>query len=174
MSIFQKSIISNDLKALRDKNIYRNLPPEILIEKTIKLNQGMLSDSGALAVNTGTYTDRSPKDKFIVEDEITKDSIWWGEVNQPLQPEVFENLYKKIISYLENKEIFIRDSYVCAASEYRLNLKIITEAPWQNLFANNLFLRPSKAKLENCFKKYSEFANVEILKGGPTINSSTL
>jgi len=149
MSISEKPIKSNDLKSLRDKNIFWNLPPEDLIEKTIQLNQGMLTDSGALAVNTGTYTGRSPKDKFIVEDEITKDSIWWGEVNQPLQPEVFENLYKKVISYLENKDIFILDSYVCAASEYRLNLKIITEAPWQNLFANNLFLRPSKAELKN-------------------------
>ena len=149
MSISKKPIKSDDLKSLREKNIFSNLTPEILIEKTIQLDQGMLTDTGSLAVNTGTFTGRSPKDKFIVEDAITKDSIWWGEVNQPLHPEIFEDLYKKVISYLENKDIYIRDSYVCAPSEFRLNLKIITETPWQNLFANNLFLRPSKAEIEN-------------------------
>ncbi|WP_034921728.1 phosphoenolpyruvate carboxykinase (ATP) [Gillisia sp. CAL575] len=149
MSILDKSTKSNALKSLRDKHIFYNLPPEILIEKTLKLNQGLITESGALAVNTGTYTGRSPKDKFIVKDEITKDTIWWGDVNQPLETEVFENLYRKVISYLENKDVYIRDSYVCASNEYRLNLKIVTETPWQNLFANNLFLRPTKPELEN-------------------------
>ncbi len=149
MSLSENAMKSNDLTSLREKNIYLNLPPEILMEMTIKLNQGTLTDIGALAVNTGTFTGRSPKDKFIVVDETTRDSIWWGKVNHPMQPEIFENLYKKVISYLENRDVFIRDSYVCAPSEYRLNLKIITETPWQNLFANTLFLRPSKKELEN-------------------------
>ena len=87
MSISEKPIKSDDLKSLRDKNIFWNLHPDHLIEKTIQLNQGMLTDTGTLAVNTGTYTGRSPKDKFIVEDEITKISGWRGWLTSPHQIE---------------------------------------------------------------------------------------
>lgn len=149
MSTSKEYLENNDHKSLKDKKIYWNLSPEVLIEKTILLNQGMLTSTGALAVNTGKFTGRSPKDKYIVKDDTTQDSIWWGEVNQPIEPEVFEKLYKKVISYLENKDVYIRYSYACAPNEYMLNLKIITETPWQNLFVNNLFLRPSEAELKN-------------------------
>lgn len=149
MNTSKEFLKDKDHRSLKNKKIYWNLPPEVLIKKTVILNQGSLTSTGALAVNTGAFTGRSPKDKYIVKDDTTQDSIWWGEVNQPIKPEIFENLYKKVITYLENKDIYIRYSYACAPSEYRLNLKIITETPWQNLFANNLFLRPSKADLEN-------------------------
>ena len=80
------------------KTEYWNLTPEELIEETIRRNQGVLSDTGALAIDTGEFTGRSPKDKFIVKDSGTKDSVDWGGFNNPIEPSVFDNLYNKVNS----------------------------------------------------------------------------
>src|ERR1700677_3393001 len=124
------------------KTQYWNFTPEELIEETIRRNQGVLNDTGALAIDTGEFTGRSPKDKFIVKDDNTKDSVDWGGFNNPIAPEVFDNLYNKITTYLNGSDIFVRDCYACADDNYRLNVRVITEAPWANLFAYNMFLRP--------------------------------
>jgi phosphoenolpyruvate carboxykinase (ATP) len=140
-----------NLEAIGIKNTkkqYWNLSAEELVEETIKRNQGVLNDTGALAVDTGEFTGRSPKDKFIVKDENTKDSVDWGGFNNPVEPAVFDNLYKKLVAYYEGKEIFVRDCYACADEAYRLNVRVVTEYPWANLFAYNMFLRPSANELE--------------------------
>jgi phosphoenolpyruvate carboxykinase (ATP) len=98
-------------------------------------------------VNTGEFTGRSPKDKFIVKDEGTKDSVDWGGFNNAVSPEVFENLYNKVTTYFQGKDVFIRDCYACADDSYRLNVRIVTEHPWANLFAYNMFLRPERNEL---------------------------
>lgn len=142
------------LKSLRnigilpDKEVYWNLSEPQLISQTLKKSQGIITRSGALACDTGEFTGRSPKDKYIVMDDTTKDSIWWGEVNQPFSPEDFERLYDSVITHLSARDIYVRDAYACAKPEYRLNIKVITETPWSNLFVNNLFLRPTAKELE--------------------------
>jgi len=118
-----------------------------LVEHAIKNNEGVLSDKGALVCKTGKFTGRSPKDKFIVEDEKTKDNVWWGTVNHPLSPENFDALYKKMVAYLKGKRIYIRDAYASASANYTLPLRSITMDAWQNLFINNLFLRPTAEQL---------------------------
>jgi phosphoenolpyruvate carboxykinase (ATP) len=128
---------------------YWNLNPSELVEETIILGQGVLSDTGALAIDTGEFTGRSPKDKFIVCDEITKDTIWWGDVNIKFDKEKFDVLYNRMTAYLSGKDIYVRDSYACADPAYRLNLRVVTEYPWSSLFANNLFLRPTKEEILN-------------------------
>jgi phosphoenolpyruvate carboxykinase (ATP) len=143
---------TEQLTSLGFKNlsaVHNNLSSEKLVEKTLENSQGDLADCGALVCDTGEFTGRSPKDKFIVKDDITKDTIWWGEINQPISKEVYNHLYKRVIKYFENKEIYSRDAYACASDKYRLNLKVLTEEPWQNLFAHNLFLRPTEKELEN-------------------------
>lgn len=127
---------------------YWNLTAEELIEETIKRNQGVLSDTGALAVDTGEFTGRSPKDKFIVKDDNTKDSVDWGGFNNPVAPEVFDNLYAKVAAYFTGKDVFVRDCYACADDAFRLNVRVVTEAPWANLFAYNMFLRPEASELQ--------------------------
>jgi phosphoenolpyruvate carboxykinase (ATP) len=124
------------------KTQYWNLNAEELVEETIRRNQGVLSDTGALAIDTGEFTGRSPKDKFIVNDDNTKDSVDWGGFNNPITAEVFDKLYSKLCAYFEGKDVFVRDSYAAAADEYRLNVRVVTEYPWANLFAYNMFLRP--------------------------------
>ncbi|MEO6884130.1 MAG: phosphoenolpyruvate carboxykinase (ATP) [Bacteroidia bacterium] len=128
---------------------YWNLSPAELVEETILRGEGVLTDTGALAVDTGEFTGRSPKDKFIVCDDITKDTVWWGDINLKFDADKFDKLYHRVTAYLSGKEIYVRDSYACADPQYRLNIRVVTEFPWANLFANNLFLRPTKEEILN-------------------------
>jgi phosphoenolpyruvate carboxykinase (ATP) len=137
-----------DLGLKHVSSAYWNLTPAELVEDTIIKGEGVLTDTGALAVDTGEFTGRSPKDRFIVYDDITKDSVWWGDINIKFDAEKFDLLYDKITAYLTGKEVYVRDSYACADPEHRLNIRVVTELPWQNLFANNLFLRPEREELE--------------------------
>lgn len=127
--------------------IYYNLPPATLYEHTLSNGQGLLTASGALAVNTGEFTGRSPKDRFIVRDSITENTVWWGDINIPFEPEKFDRLLLKMASYLQGTDVYVRDAFVCSHPRYRLNVRVITELPWSSLFAFNLFQRPSKEEL---------------------------
>jgi phosphoenolpyruvate carboxykinase (ATP) len=126
---------------------YWNLTPAELIEETIIRGEGELTDTGALAVDTGEFTGRSPKDKFIVCDAETENSVWWGDINIKFDPERFDRLYQRVTAYLTGREVYVRDCYACADPEFRLNIRVVTETPWQNLFANNLFLRPTREEI---------------------------
>ncbi|HRO42524.1 MAG TPA: phosphoenolpyruvate carboxykinase (ATP) [Flavipsychrobacter sp.] len=125
-----------------------NLAPEDLVNKTLELGQGELNDTGALCVSTGKFTGRSPKDKFTVKDALTENSVSWGEPNFPMSPEDFDGLYKEVCAYLDGKEVWVRDAYACADPKYRLNIRVINEAPWANLFCHDLFLRPTSQEIE--------------------------
>ncbi|HTN47609.1 MAG TPA: phosphoenolpyruvate carboxykinase (ATP) [Flavipsychrobacter sp.] len=125
-----------------------NIAPEELVTKTIELGQGELNDTGALCVSTGKFTGRSPKDKFTVKDAETENSVDWGDVNIPMAPETFDKLYEKVCAYFDGKEVWVRDAYACADPKYRLNIRVVNETPWANLFCNDLFLRPTAAEIE--------------------------
>src|SRR5689334_1430584 len=125
-------------------NIHYQLPPEELVQQALDLGQGELNDSGALVINTGEFTGRSPLDKFIVKDALTEDSVHWNNFNLPIEEKYFHQLKKKLINYLGSKEeVWVRDCYACADPQYKLNIRVINENPWSNLFANNMFLRPT-------------------------------
>jgi phosphoenolpyruvate carboxykinase (ATP) len=110
----------------------------------------VLNDTGALVIKTGEFTGRSPKDKFTVKDETTTDSVHWNEFNIPIEPKYFDIIHNKVIDYLNQlNEIWVRDCYACADPRYRLNIRVINEKPWSNLFAYNMFLRPTEEELEN-------------------------
>ena len=131
------------------ENTFYQLPPNELIRQCVDRKEGVINDTGALVIETGKFTGRSPKDKFTVKDKITADSVNWNDLNQPIEEKYFDRLYQKMISHLGNKEIWIRDSYACADPDYRLNIRVINEDPASNLFAYNMFLRPTKGELEN-------------------------
>ena len=145
---FTQSISLKDM-GIENAKIHYQLSANELHDMTIASGQGIETSTGALAVNTGEYTGRSPQDRFIVKDAITEDQVWWGKVNIPFEPAAFDTLYKKVTSYLSNKEVFVRDSYVCADPNYRLNVRVVTETPWANLFCYNMFLRPNQKELED-------------------------
>ncbi|MBC8753409.1 phosphoenolpyruvate carboxykinase (ATP) [Kordia sp. YSTF-M3] len=140
-----------DLKryGIKDATVHWNLSPEELQKITVEKNMGKETSNGTLAINTGKYTGRSPKDRFIVKDDYTTEKVWWGKTNKPVSLENFDKLEKEVVAYLSGKEIYARDGYVCAAPEYRTNIRTITEYPWSNMFVFNMFLRPTLEELEN-------------------------
>ena len=146
-ALITKSISLNEL-GIKNSNVHYQLTPDQLHDITIKSGQGVENSTGALAINTGEFTGRSPQDRFIVRDAITEDKVWWGKVNIPFSSEDFDKLYKKVTNYLsEQKEVFVRDSYVCADDNYRLNVRVVTELASSNLFCYNMFLRPEESEL---------------------------
>jgi phosphoenolpyruvate carboxykinase (ATP) len=131
------------------ENEFWNLTPAELVEDTILNGQGMLTETGALAIETGEFTGRSPKDRFVVCDEKTENSVWWGDVNIKFTPEKFDALFDKMKVYLKGKDVYVRDAYACADDNFRLNIRVVTEFPWSNMFAYNMFLRPTAEEIEN-------------------------
>jgi len=124
-----------------------NLTYDELEKITLENEQGKLDKNGALAINTGEFTGRSPQDRFIVKDEITEDKIWWGKVNIPFETNYFDVLYNDVVSYLSDKELYIHDAAVCADDRFKLNVRTITEFAWSNIFVSNMFLRLSESEL---------------------------
>ncbi len=141
--------ISIEQYGIKSATIHYQLSATELHEETLRSNHGKEANSGALAVNTGEFTGRSPKDRFIVKDDITRDKVWWGNINIPFPTDMFDSLYNKVTDYLSEKEIYVRDSYACADPNYRLNIRVINEYPWSNMFAHNMFLRPTNEELNN-------------------------
>ena len=132
------------------ESIHYQSTPEELVQDTLRMGEGTLTDTGALAIRTGEFTGRSPKDKFTVKDEITADTVHWNNFNIPIEEKYFDIIHKKILDHLnKQQEIWVRDCYACADPRYRLNIRVITEKPWINLFAYNMFLRPEEEELEN-------------------------
>lgn len=149
------------------ENVHYQLSPEELIQDTLRLGQGVLNDTGALVIQTGEFTGRSPKDKFTVKDELTADTIHWNEFNIPLEPRYFDVIFKKVTDYLELlPEVWVRDAFACADPRYRLAVRTINEKPWNNLFAYNMFLRPTEEELED-FKPGWQIISVPGLKLDP-------
>lgn len=131
-----------------DGKAHWNLSPDQLEAMSLHQNQAVKTKTGAIAVDTGEFTGRSPKDKFIVRDNVTDAQVWWGAVNAPFDPEKFDQLYIKMIRYFEGKEFFVRDCYVGADWRYRMGLRVVNEYPWSNLFVHNMFLRPEERDLK--------------------------
>ncbi|MBO3117924.1 phosphoenolpyruvate carboxykinase (ATP) [Winogradskyella sp. DF17] len=141
--------ISLDAYGIKDSKIHYQLSPEQLQAITIEKGLGKETANGTLAINTGKFTGRSPEDRFLVKDDYTKDKIWWGPSNKAISPEHFDFLQKEVEHYLSSKEVFVRDGYVCADPNYKMNVRTVTEYPWSNMFIYNMFLRPSEEELKD-------------------------
>lgn len=126
-----------------------NLSPSDLEQISIDENMATRSSLGAIAVDTGEFTGRSPKDRFIVEDEVTKDAVWWGDINLKFDSDKFDALHTKLSNYLSGKRLYVRDVYACADERHKLKIRVINELPWSNMFAHNMFLRPSEEELKD-------------------------
>ena len=131
---------------INSKKINYNLTNEELYSICLKKNLGCLTNNNVLAVNTGKFTGRSPKDRYIVKDEITENKVWWGDINTPISEENFQNIYKKLVSYISNKEIYVRDCQACASKKNILKIRTICEYPWSDIFCNNMFIRNTNEK----------------------------
>ncbi|WP_375562000.1 phosphoenolpyruvate carboxykinase (ATP) [Bernardetia sp. OM2101] len=130
-------------------NVYWNLPAAELVEHALDRKEGVLNDKGALMFDTGKFTGRSPKDRFIVKDAETENSVWWGDVNIAFSPEKFDALMEKMIASLEGKDLYVRDAYAGADKNYQLKLRVINTNACSNLFCHNMFIRPEQTEFES-------------------------
>ncbi|MES0361570.1 MAG: phosphoenolpyruvate carboxykinase (ATP), partial [Anaerolineales bacterium] len=121
---------------------YWNLPVEALYEEIIFRKEGQLSHQGPLVVNTGKHTARAANDKLIVREAGSEDHIWWGEYNRPINAEKFEELYARLLGFIQGRDLFVQDCFGGADQNYNLPVRIITEYAWHSLFARNMFILP--------------------------------
>lgn len=121
--------------------IFTDLSPAELIQHALHRKEGVLAANQALCVNTGLRTGRSPKDRFIVKDELTAQQVDWGTINQPFDPERFNALWDRVVSYMQNRDQFVARLRVGADPQHYLPVKVVTETAWHNLFTLQLFIR---------------------------------
>jgi len=129
--------------------VYWSLPTPALIERVVSRREGILAHEGSTVVRTGHHTGRAPNDKFIVKTGVEADNIWWGDVNEPLSPENFENLYLRMTAYFQGRDIFVQDTTAANHPKYKLPVRIVTENAWHSLFARNMFIRRSPEELKD-------------------------
>jgi len=130
-----------------DKNVFWNMGAEILYEHSIKKNLGLVGKGGALVVETGIHTGRSANDKFMVKEDTTKDDIWWGKVNVSISEENFDKIHSQILTYLNERDLYVQDLYGGTDPAYRISVRAISPSPWHSLFIRNLLVRPGVADL---------------------------
>ena len=138
--------------------VYRNLTAPQLVEKALKNGEGILSSTGALVVNTGKYTGRSPDDKYIVDCPSVHDDIAWGNVNRPMRKENFDIIKSKMLAYLQNRELYIFDGFAGADKKYSKSFRIINELASQNLFIKNLLVEPTDEELNSFAPEFTIIA----------------
>jgi phosphoenolpyruvate carboxykinase (ATP) len=137
------------------KTVHWNLSAPQLIEQACRREEGQLTADGAFIALTGDHTGRSPNDRFVVEEDSTKDVIAWGDVNRPITPTQFDQVHAKILNHLSDKDVFVQDSYCGADPDNRLQIRVVTENAWHNLFARNMFIQPSTDELASFVPEFT-------------------
>ncbi|HYK46465.1 MAG TPA: phosphoenolpyruvate carboxykinase (ATP) [Parafilimonas sp.] len=174
MSIASVAVSGRGSKKVGFSKTYVNyqLSYEELAEQTLKRREGVLSDSGALCVNTGEFTGRCPKDKFVVRDSLIADRIFWNTFNLPIEDKYFLQLKNKMLRFLDDQEeVWVRDCYACADPTYRLKIRVVNENPWSNLFVSNMFIAPRGHELEN-FEPDWHVIHAPSFKANPTTDGT--
>ncbi len=121
--------------------VWWNQSTPALYEHAIRRGEGLLAHLGPLVAVTGQYTGRAPNDRFVVREPSTEGQIWWGKVNRPIEPAVYDTLRSRVLSYLQRRELFVQDCYSGADPEHQVALRVVNELAWHNLFARNMFIQ---------------------------------
>ena len=154
------------------EKVFWNLPTSALYEEAVFRGEGHIVYGGPFLVRTGKWTARAANDKFIVQEETTKDKIWWGEYNRPISEDKFNNLHSRMLSYLQGEELFVQDGYVGADPNYRLAVRVITDTAWQSHFARNMFIRPkNREEMKNFVPDFTLIASPSF-KADPRIDGT--
>ena len=142
----------NQLGLTNLTNVHRNLPVKELVDDIVKNGEGVIGLRGAAMVDTGIYTGRSPKDKYIVDEPSSNDKIWWGPVNRKISEDIFNTLYEKVVDYYnsaDGSKTYVFDGFAGADPNYSLNVRIIAKKAWQAHFVHNMFIRSENGELKD-------------------------
>ncbi len=157
---------------LLGKNVNLQLSVPQLVEKATARGEAQLTADGAVTAQTGKYTGRSPKDKYIVEEASSKDKIDWGSVNRPISSAIFDSLYSKVINHLkERDELFVFKGFAGADPASRLAIQVVNEFAWHNLFVHNLFIRPTQEELQTHEAQFT-IVSAPTFKADPAIDGT--
>ena len=162
----------NDTIIKKINKVLTNPPIEVIYEHILKSNEGEIGKSGAMMIDTGEFTGRSPNDKYFVEESYSKDNLWWGPVNKKIDIKIFDKLYKKIIDYYkeDKKDVYIFEGYAGSDDIYKLPIRVIAKKAWQYLFCRNMFInlenKPKKFKPEFTIINASDIINEDFVKDG--------
>src|SRR6476659_572843 len=129
--------------------VWRNPSTPTLYMHSLKSGESVLAEGGPLAVDTGSHTGRSPKDKFVVREPASEDRIWWGKVNQPLEQASYDRLREKVLAYLGERDIYVIDAFAGADPAHRISIRVVTDHAYHALFARTMFITPSDDDLEH-------------------------
>ncbi len=157
----------------RPSKVFDNLAPEELIEHALRNGEGKLNDTGALVVETGEFTGRSPNARFIVDDPAVHDLIAWGNVNRSISPEAFEALWSKAVAYLDGRDVYVFDGLAGADRAYSKRFRVINELASQNLFIHQLLVRPAEDELANFGNGDFTILSVPGLTFDPSVDGTT-
>jgi len=142
--------VTPDIENIGIKNVgkvFRNLDYEELIDHELRNGECKLTSSGATTVDTGIFTGRSPKDKYFVNSDPSNKHIAWGDVNQSVKKEVFDELLSLAKEQLSNKDLYVTDVYCGSSTASRRSVRFVSEIAWQSHFVTNMFIRPSQEQL---------------------------
>ena len=132
-----------DRHGIRNINVaYWNLGTAQLLEHAVQRHEGLFASGGSFVVRTGQFTGRSPKDKFVVRDETTENTVAWGPVNQPIEQDRFDRIYSKMLAFWQGHDLYVQDCFAGADPQYQLPIRVVTQFAWHSLFARQLFIRP--------------------------------
>ena len=145
-----------------------NLSVAELCEEALRRREGLLAEHGPLVFFTGTHTGRSPNDKFIVREPSSEQRIWWGKVNRPIEQAAFDDIHARMLSHLQNREVFVRDSFAGADPRYRLRIRIITEQAWHSLFARHMFIVPDASQMDESHEPEFTLIDAPSFRADPT------
>ncbi|MEG8946552.1 phosphoenolpyruvate carboxykinase [Rosettibacter firmus] len=152
-------------------NLFYNLTTPALYEQAVRRREAMIAHMGPLVVRTGQHTGRSPNDKFIVKEPTSEKNIWWGKVNKPIEEKYFEIIYNHMLSYMQNKDLYVQDCYVGADPKFRIPIRVITETAWHSLFARNMFIRANSDELKDHNPEYT-LINLPYFQADPENNGT--
>jgi len=150
MSTMQNVVLAHlNSIGVHDVKVHHNLSPSAYEEFILKDSDNCRSSLGAVSVKTGKFTGRSPKDRYIVQDDYTDKTVDWGVINKPISQDVFDHLRTEIVDYFSTKEIFVHDAFACADRDYQLNIRTVCEKAYSGLFASNMFRDLSVSELSS-------------------------
>lgn len=146
------------LKEIKCHKLHYNMPLGQLMDISAEKEGGVFASNGALCINTGKYTGRSPEDRFIVDEVSVHEHVDWSKVNLPISIEKFEKLYDRVLDYIKDKDLYVFDGYVGADKKYRMPIRVINEFAYQNMFAHHMFIKANNDELVNFMPKFTVVA----------------